>query len=248
MTGTALLEVKGVGKRFGGFTALDDIDLTVRAGERFGIIGPNGSGKTTLVNCISGTLRNDKGTILFDGRPVDRMAPHRRTKIGISRSFQLPRLFNSMTVADNVRLTLLYTVHEKRSGTAARSDSAVDDEIRELLGGVGLSEMINRHPRQLTQIEMRKLELVRAMAAGPKLLIVDEAMAGLSHSEVDEIIDLLRRLTDEGVAVIMIEHIMRAVMSFCGRLAVLVAGRKIADGSPREVVENPDVIRSYLGE
>lgn len=246
MSAVSLLELRGIGKRFGGFTALDAVDLSIRAGERLGIIGPNGSGKTTLVNCISGTLRNETGTVLFDGAVMDRLPPHSRTKLGIARSFQLPRPFHSMTVAENIKLALLYTVHER--GRRHPSGSELDGEIGNLLGKVGLSDKSHHRPRQLTQIEMRKLELARAMAVGPKLLIADEAMAGLSHSEVDQILALLRQLADEGVAVIMIEHIMRAVMSFSERLVVLVAGRKIADGDPGQVVEMPDVIRSYLGE
>lgn len=247
MSRVELIRIKGVGKRFGGFTALDGVDLSVHAGERFGIIGPNGSGKTTLVNCISGTLQNESGSVLFEGRAVDGLPPHQRTKRGIARSFQLPRPFRSMTLADNLKLALLYTTFE-RPEYGNPTPSALAERSRSLLARVGLDGKADRYPRELTQIEMRKLELARAMASDPKLLIADEAMAGLSHSEVDQILDLLRQLTEQGVAVIMIEHIMRAVMSFCERLAVLVAGKKIAEGNPKDVVEMPDVIRSYLGE
>lgn len=247
MSQVELIEIKGIGKRFGGFTALDGVDLSVRAGERFGIIGPNGSGKTTLVNCISGTLHNDSGSVLFEGRAVNGLAPHQRTKLGIARSFQLPRPFHSMTLSENLKLALLYTTFE-RPDALRPTQSILAEKSASLLAQVGLEAKANRHPRELTQIEMRKLELARAMASDPKLLIADEAMAGLSHSEVDQILELLRRLTEQGVAVIMIEHIMRAVMSFCERLAVLVAGKKIAEGNPKDVVEMPDVIRSYLGE
>jgi branched-chain amino acid transport system ATP-binding protein len=241
-----LLSVDNLGKRFGGFVALDGIVLEVRSGERLGLIGPNGSGKSTLVNCISGTLRNETGTVRFEGRPLDGLRPHQRTRLGLARSFQLPRPFRGLTVGDNLRVALLYTVHARAEGYLGSAE--LETRIDELLTMVGLADKAGRPPRDLTQVEMRKLELARAMAAAPKLLIADEAMAGLSHSEVDDILALLARLNATGVTVILIEHIMRAVMSFSERLAVLVAGQKIADGVPEEVVRNPDVVKAYLGE
>lgn len=242
----ALLEVDGLGKRFGGFTALDAINVSVGTGERVGLIGPNGSGKSTLVNCLCGTLRNDAGTVRFDGRAMDGLPAHQRTRLGMARSFQLPKPFGSLDVAQNLRIPLLYTVNA-RAGVHL-SSAEIDGRCVELLHVVGLADKANRRPRDLTQVEMRKLELARAMAAEPKLLIADEAMAGLSHSEVDDILALLVRLNKRGVTVILIEHIMRAVMSFSERLIVLVAGRKIADGPPQEVVRNPEVEKAYLGE
>ena len=243
---SALLQVEKVGKRFGGFVALEEIDLEVHEGERLGLIGPNGSGKSTLVNCICGTLRNEKGTVSFDGHRLDGLAAHERTRRGLARSFQLPRPFGSLSLVENVRIPILYTVNARKHGHVAHS--AIDARCRDLLGEVGLLAKADRLPRDLTQIEMRKLELARAMAAEPRLLIADEVMAGLSHAEVDEIIALLIRVNGQGVTVIMIEHIMRAVMEVSQRLAVLVAGRKIADGDPKEVVRHPEVVRAYLGE
>ena len=245
MTDT-LLKVEGLSKRFGGFLAVDAVDLTVRQGECVGLIGPNGSGKSTLVNCLCGTLQNEGGRVTFDGRGMDGLPAHQRARLGLARSFQLPRPFGSLTVAENIRIPLLYTVNA-RAG-AKLGESAIDARCDELLGLVGLADKARRRPGDLTQIEMRKLELARTMAAQPKLLIADEAMAGLSHTEVDEIIALLIRLNGQGVTVIMIEHIMRAVMEFSQRLAVLVAGRKIADGDPKSVVREPEVVRAYLGE
>ena len=242
MTISPLLEVKQLGKRFGGFVALEAIDLTVQPGERVGLIGPNGSGKSTLVNCLCGTLRHEAGTVRFDGRPLQGLKAHERTRLGIARSFQLPRPFASLTVAENVRVPILYVVR------ARGRHAAPEERCAELLGLVGLADKSEKLPRDLTQIEMRKLELARAMAAEPKLLIADEAMAGLSHGEVDDILALLLRMNEAGVTVIMIEHIMRAVLHFSQRLVVLVAGRKIADGDPQEVVRNPEVERAYLGE
>ena len=241
-----LLQIDRLGKRFGGFVALDGIDLEVRAGERLGLIGPNGSGKSTLVNCISGTLRNETGTVRFDGKDMSGLPAFKRTRAGLARSFQLPRPFHSMTVQQNLRVPLLYAVNARKGVHLGEGD--IEARSAELLQLVGLGAKADRRPRDLTQIEMRKLELARAMAAEPKLLMADEAMAGLSHSEVDDILALLHRLVEQGITIILIEHIMRAVMSFSERLVVLVAGRKIADGDPKEVIRNPEVERAYLGE
>jgi branched-chain amino acid transport system ATP-binding protein len=240
-----LLRIDQVGKRFGGFVALDGIDLTVAPGERLGLIGPNGSGKSTLVNCICGTLQNETGSVTFDGRKVDGLAAHQRTILGLARSFQLPRPFHSLSVADNLRIPLLYAV-KARSGSHL-SARELNDHCVEYLRLVGLDHKAGKLPRDLTQVEMRKLELARAMAAEPKLLIADESMAGLSHSEIEDILKLLVRLSERGITIILIEHIMSAVMSFSQRLVVLVSGRKIADGKPDEVVRNPEVEKAYLG-
>ena len=240
-----LLRVDQVGKRFGGFVALDGIVLDVAPGERLGLIGPNGSGKSTLVNCICGTLQNETGSVTFDGRKIDGLAAHQRTILGLARSFQLPRPFHSLSVADNLRIPLLYAV-KARSGSHL-SAGQLNDHCVEYLRLVGLDHKAAKLPRDLTQVEMRKLELARAMAAEPKLLIADESMAGLSHSEIEDILKLLVALSERGITIILIEHIMSAVMSFSQRLVVLVSGKKIADGKPDEVVRNPEVEKAYLG-
>jgi len=241
-----LLQVEGLGKRFGGFVALDGIDLNVAEGERVGLIGPNGSGKSTLVNCLCGTLANETGNVTFEGRSLAGLPAHTRTRLGMARSFQLPRPFVSMSVADNLKVPLLYAVNARERGRF--SPAQTDERCDELLSLVGLVDCAHKFPRDLTQVDMRKLELARAMAAEPKLLIADEAMAGLSHSEVGDIVSLLIRLNERGTTVILIEHIMRAVMHFSQRLVVLVSGKKIADGRPDDVIRDPEVERAYLGQ
>jgi branched-chain amino acid transport system ATP-binding protein len=241
-----LLEVKGLSKRFGGFVALDGIDLSIAKGERLGLIGPNGSGKSTLVNCLTGTLQNETGTILFEGKPLNGLIAHERTRMGLARSFQLPKPFHSMSLIDNLRVPLLYTVNARPHHHL--TDAAIAERCEQLLRDVNLADKARRRPRDLTQVEMRKLELARAVATQPTLLFADEAMAGLSHSEVEEILGVLFRLNEEGLTIVLIEHIMSAVMSFSTRLVVLVAGHKIADGPPQEAIRNPEVERAYLGE
>ena len=246
MSGHPILAVSGLGKRFGGFVALENIELGVAAGERLGLIGPNGSGKSTLVNCLCGTLRNETGSVVFDGQRLDGLIAHQRTRLGLARSFQLPKPFRTLNLIDNLRVPQLYAVNS-RSGHHL-SPAQVDARCHELLQQVGLGDKARRLPRDLTQVEMRKLELARAVATQPRLLFADEAMAGLSPSEIEEILAVLFALNQEGITIVLIEHIMRAVMSFSTRLAVLVAGQKIADGAPQEVVRNPEVERAYLGE
>jgi len=237
----ALLEVDGVVKRFGGFTALNGVSLSVKAGERFGLIGPNGSGKTTLINCVSGVLPVNGGSIRFDGQEITGMPPHQRSRLGIVRSFQIPKPFTSMTVRDNLGISLEYA-------GAARAGAPGSASAEDILRNIGLEAKTHLRPGGLTQIEMRKLELARAMAAHPKLLISDEAMAGLSSTEVDDILEILFRLNAQGITIIMIEHIMRAVMRFSERIVVLDAGERIAEGTPDEIVRHPAVERAYLGE
>jgi len=237
-----LLEVRALSKRFGGFSALSEVSLSVRAGERLGIIGPNGSGKTTLINCIAGSLRGDGGGIVFEGADLTPLSPHRRCRLGIARTFQVPRPFAGMTVEQNVAVPLHFVARHRFLSVA---------DVRREAGGIlertGLRGKADALAGSLTQIELRKLELARAIAIRPRLLLLDEVMAGLSAVEVDEVLEILATLQEEGVTVIMIEHIMRAIMRFSNRVVCLDAGRLVADAPPAAIVHDAEVQRIYLG-
>ena len=237
-----ILVVSNLTKRFGGFVALDEVDVSLGGKERLGLIGPNGSGKTTLINCISGALFNEQGKVNFEGSDVTGTAASNRAKLGIVRTFQIPRPFRSMTIIENLEIPMKYAASDRLGSGHVR------EQAMESLEVVGLQDRADENSANLTQIDMRRLELARALSAKPSLLLSDETMAGLSSSEVDEVLDILFALNERGVAVIMIEHIMRAVMKYSERIVVLDAGKKIADGSPDEIVNNRDVERAYLGE
>jgi branched-chain amino acid transport system ATP-binding protein len=238
-----LLRIGALTKRFGGFTALDNVSVDIRPGERFGLIGPNGSGKTTLINCISGAFRTEAGTVIFQGEDITVLPPYMRTRRGIARSFQIPRPFKSMTVAENLMVALDFAASaDDRIPAAQRCDSAMS-----ILAQTGLASKAGARATSLSQVELRKMELARALATHPKLLISDEAMAGLSSSEVDEVLDLLMGLASRDITIIMIEHIMQAVMRFSDRIMCLDAGRIIAIGAPSEVMADKRVQEAYLG-
>jgi branched-chain amino acid transport system ATP-binding protein len=238
-----LLRIAALTKRFGGFTALDNVSVDIRLGERFGLIGPNGSGKTTLINCISGAFRTEAGTVVFRGEDVTRLPPHLRTRRGIARSFQIPRPFKSMTVAENLMVAIDFATAANDFVPVAQRREA----MMSILTQTGLASKADVSTTRLSQVELRKMELARAMATRPKLLISDEAMAGLSGAEVDEVLDLLMTLAGHDITVIMIEHIMQAVMRFSERVMCLDAGRIIAIGAPAEVLANQRVQEAYLG-
>jgi branched-chain amino acid transport system ATP-binding protein len=237
-----LLQISAVTKRFGGFVALDSVSIDIRPGERFGLIGPNGSGKTTLINCVSGAFRTEAGTVIFRGDDISRLPPHQRTRRGIARSFQIPRPFRSMTVVENLLVGLDFAVAGGLVAHTARRDT-----VMPILTRMGLATKADVLTTQLSQVELRKTELARALATRPKLLISDEAMAGLAGSEVDEVLDLLMSLADEDITIIMIEHIMQAVMRFSQRVMCLDAGKIIALGTPAEVMADKRVQEAYLG-
>jgi branched-chain amino acid transport system ATP-binding protein len=236
-----ILEATGITKRFGGFVALSAFDFALAKGERLGLIGPNGSGKSTFVNCLTGIAPADEGSIAFDGSDITRTPAWVRARRGLARTYQIPRPFRGMTVQENIEVPLRFAVGHKSANTISELAQAILDQV-------GIGEKAKLSPKGLTQVELRKLELARALAARPKVLIADEVMAGLSDSEVDEILDLLNRLNADGISILLIEHIMRAVMMFSQRIIVIVAGSKIADGLPGEVMKQDEVERAYLGE
>jgi branched-chain amino acid transport system ATP-binding protein len=237
-----LLKVESLSKHFGGFAALSEVSLSVASGERLGIIGPNGSGKTTLINCISGALRSNGGKVYFDDKIISNLAPHQRTRRGIARSFQIPRPFASMSLVENISVALEYAAQHSASPTAK-----IISEARGILVQMGLADKANSSPGALTQVDLRKLELARALATRPRLLILDEVMAGLAAAEVDEMLDIVMQVNRDGVAIIMIEHIMRAIMGFSERVVCLDAGRIVAEAPPHAIIQDAMVRRIYLG-
>lgn len=235
------LSVSGMTKSFGGFNALGGVSLEVKQGSRLGIIGPNGSGKTTLMNCISGMLRADAGRVAFCNIDVTHSPAHQRARLGIARTFQIPRPFHDMTAFENLLIPLRY------SSLVKRSRAECEEIAAQILDEFDLGGQTARLPGEMSQVQLRKLELARALASDPKLLISDEAMAGLSHSEVDEVLSVLNRVSERGVTILMIEHIMRAISSFSNELICMQAGKVIASGSVAEVMSNSEVRAAYLG-
>ena len=238
-SGQALLEVDGVAIAFGGVQALAGVSLEVRAGEIFSLIGPNGAGKTTLFNVISGVLRPDSGDVRFLGRSILGRAPHRIARAGIARTYQIVRPFGRLSVVDNVAVGALIHV---RTVERARRDA------REIVEFVGLAPLADRFASDLTLTQRKRLEVARALALRPKLLLLDEVMAGLTPSEMDGMADFVLGLSERGIAAVAgIEHVMRLVMRISHRIAVLDAGRLIAQGDPHAIQNDPAVIEAYLG-
>jgi branched-chain amino acid transport system ATP-binding protein len=229
-----------VSKSFGGVRAVGDVSFTLAEGELVGVMGPNGSGKTTLFNLIAGALRPDAGQIRFAGHPIGGLAPHRVCGRGVARTFQLVRAFAGLSARENVLVGRLYGRDRHAAGAATA-------EADRLLSLVGLGGRGDVPATQLTLIDRKRLELARALATGPKLLLLDEFMAGLNPVETAEAMALIRSLQSRGLSVLMVEHIVWALMDLCGRLIVLSAGEKIAEGVPAAVAADPAVLDAYLG-
>ncbi|MEB3779346.1 MAG: ABC transporter ATP-binding protein [Desulfurococcales archaeon] len=233
-----LLEVVNVYKRFGGVVALKGVSLTVMPGERVGLIGPNGAGKTTLFNVISGIYQPDEGKVIYRGVDITKWPPHRRSRAGIARTFQIVRPLANMSVLDNVTVGALM----KRSDIEEARKTAY--EAIRIAGLEGKEDVL---AKDLNLVEKKRLELARALATDPQLLLLDEIAAGLRPREVDSLVDTLLNVSRRGITIIMVEHVMRAVMNFAERIIVLHFGEKIAEGDPREVANNKLVVEAYLG-
>jgi len=237
-----VLEGKGVTKYFGGLAAVFDINFHVDQGEVFGLIGPNGAGKTTLFNLISAALAPKSGIIKFKGENITGLKPHQICRLGVARTFQTVKIFANLPVLDNVVLGSLF-------GTSnAISSADAEREATELLEFVGLSAVKATPAKDLTLANQKRLEVAGALATKPELLLLDEIMAGLNPAEVAQAMELVTRIRDKGITIIMIEHVMKAIMSVCERIMVLHHGRKIAEGTPQEITTSKTVIKVYLGE
>jgi ABC-type branched-subunit amino acid transport system ATPase component len=237
---TPLLELGGVSRHFGGLRALQSVNLSVAPGELLGVIGPNGAGKTTLVNVITGVHRASAGRLRFSGRDISRVRPWQAARLGIARTFQVVQPFPEMTVMENVAAAAVF------AGAAAYGGEA-DEQALEQLRFVGLDSLAARPAASLTLAMRKRLELAKSLAMRPKLLLLDEVNAGLNASEINHALELIRAISARGVTVLIIEHLMKVVLSLCQRLVVLHHGELIATGEPGEIVKDPRVIQAYLG-
>ena len=235
-----ILNAVGLKKNFGGLTAVDDVDFDVDQGEIMGLIGPNGAGKTTFFNLISGAIPLDSGTVTFNGVKSSGSKPHQICRLGIGRTFQTAKNFPGMSVRENASMGALF-------GEKGKSRKQAEQEVELVLDFVGLSELRERHIPDLTLAAQKRVEVARALATKPTLLMLDETMAGLNPTEVEEAMELVRKIRDSGITVIMIEHVMRAIMNICDRIVVLHHGAKIAAGTPEEISTNSAVVEVYLG-
>jgi branched-chain amino acid transport system ATP-binding protein len=232
------LVIKGLNKRFGGLRAVQDVSFTVKENETLALIGPNGAGKTTSFHLITGFHRADSGSVLAFGQEIVGLKPHDVCALGLARTFQVAKPFGAMTVLANVMTGAFL---RDRHVAAAR------EAAREAIDFVGLSARANTAARDLTTIDQRRLEMARALATQPKILLLDEVMAGLNPAEIDQAVALVGKLSARGLTIVIVEHVMRAIMAVAKHIVVLDHGQKIAEGSPKEIVENPEVIRAYLG-
>ncbi|HWH49525.1 MAG TPA: ABC transporter ATP-binding protein [Burkholderiales bacterium] len=235
----AILALESISKSFGALKVADGVTLSVAAGETLGILGPNGAGKTTLFNLISGDLRADSGRVIFDAEDVTHHPPHRRCRLGIGRSYQIPQPFGAMTVFENLVAAASFG--------AARSEKDTYGGAVEILRETGLLSKANRLAGSLTLLDRKRLELARALATGPKVLLLDEIAGGLTEHEAGELVDEIRRIKSQGITMIWIEHVVHALLAVADRLFVINFGQKLAEGAPSTVMNDPEVKRVYMG-
>ncbi len=241
MSNVPLLETRGLGRRFGALDAVSDVSFTVSAGEVLGVIGPNGAGKSTFINLVTGHIKPTSGKVFIDGKDVTGSPPWTIARAGVARTFQIVKPFNSMTVRENIAVGILYKPH----GTNRLADALRGAD--EILEEVGLSGLGDKRPNELSTADVRRLEFAKALASQPRLLLLDEVMAGLRPNEIEPSLQLIRTLKARGTTVIVVEHVMKAIVAVSDRVLVLAQGKVLMQGAPREVLADPRVIETYLG-
>jgi len=241
VTATPVLRTEHLSRRFGGLNAVSDVSLSIPEGQTVGVIGPNGAGKSTLINLVTGHLKPSSGRVLIDGKDLTGARPWVITRAGVARTFQIVKPFRGMTVRENVAIGILYGPHGVRRMSQARKEAAT------VLEETNLAHLAERAPGELSVADARRLEFAKALALRPRLLLLDEVMAGLRHREIESSLELIRTLKTRGITIVVVEHVMRAILAVSDRVVVLHHGKVLTEGRPREVLSDPQVVEAYLG-